>query len=74
LTRTVSIETSAYLRRIDTRATGRKDVTPLFADVTAFDALIDDLAGLHHDVPITNVARQDGYSVSWSTRREIATS
>ena len=34
-----------YLHRIDTRTSaGRYDVTPLFSDVEAFDALVSDLA------------------------------
>jgi hypothetical protein len=35
----------SYLRRIDTRTNeGRYDVTPLFSDVDAFDALVSDLS------------------------------
>jgi len=39
-----------YLRKIDTHAKGgRYDVTPLFADVAAFDSLVSDLVALHQD-------------------------
>jgi adenine phosphoribosyltransferase len=33
-----------FLRRIDTTGSGRYDVTPIFADVDAFDELVADLA------------------------------
>jgi adenine phosphoribosyltransferase len=36
-----------YLRRIDTHASGRYDVTPLFADAAALDALVADVAAAH---------------------------
>ncbi len=48
-----------YLRLIDTRGVGRYDVTPLFADATAFTALLDDLARPFADAAVDLVAGID---------------
>ena len=52
-------EFASYLRLIDTSTTGRYDVTPLFADHTAFAALLADLDACFDDVDCDVVAGID---------------
>jgi len=63
-----------YLRRIDTQTRGnRYDVTPLFADAVAFDALVSDLVALHKPVRPDRVGCLDalGFILGAAIAREL---
>jgi adenine phosphoribosyltransferase len=64
----------SYLRKIDTGAKGgRYDVTPLFADVGAFESLVADLADLHRDAGPDVVVCVDalGFVLGTAIAREL---
>jgi adenine phosphoribosyltransferase len=56
----LSVHRPEYLKLIDTQTPGpRCDVTPLFADPTAFAALLDDFVALLHEIDFDVVAGID---------------
>lgn len=64
----------SYLRKIDTRTSGdRYDVTPLFSDVEAFNALVSDLVDLHRSARPDVVACIDalGFILGTAIAREL---
>ena len=64
----------SYLRKIDTRTSGdRYDVTPLFADFDAFNALVSDLVDLHRMARPNVVACIDalGFILGTAIAREL---